>query len=96
MANTIDRTELFGAREGSDGIIRCDACPVLCRIRPGRAGACARYANEDGRLIRTDPLVLSERTTQGGGAMVPFLEAETDWNGNPVTGPTLVKLLHEP
>ena len=86
MANTIDRTELFGAREGSDGIIRCDACPVLCRIRPGRAGACARYANEDGRLIRTDPLVLSERTTQGGGAMVPFLEAETDWNGNPVTG----------
>ena len=25
----------------ADGIVRCDACPVLCRIRPGRAGACA-------------------------------------------------------
>ena len=21
----------------TDGVIRCDACPVLCRIRPGRA-----------------------------------------------------------
>ena len=31
----IDRTEMFGAREGNGGIIRCDACPVLCRIRPG-------------------------------------------------------------
>ena len=55
-----DRTALFGAREGNEGIIRCDACPVLCRIRPGRAGACARYANKDGELIRTDPLVLLE------------------------------------
>ena len=47
----IDRTEMFGAREGDEGIIRCDACPVLCRIRPGRSGACDRYANADGRLI---------------------------------------------
>ncbi len=38
--------------------MRCDACPVLCRIRPGRAGACARYANENGQLVRTDPVVL--------------------------------------
>ncbi len=82
---TIDRTEIFGAREGKDGIIRCDACPVLCRIRPGRAGACARYANEDSRLIRTDPLVLTERAAKDGGAMVPFLDAEADWDGNPVT-----------
>lgn len=57
----------FGAAEG-DGIVRCDACPVLCRIRPGRAGACHRYANEDGRLVRTDPLVLLERASE----VVPF------------------------
>ncbi len=55
-----DRTTQFGAREGNEGIIRCDACPVLCRIRPGRAGACARYANREGELVRTDPLVLLE------------------------------------
>lgn len=59
----------FGAAE-ADGIVRCDACPVLCRIRPGRAGACHRYANEDGRLIRTDPLVLLQSAEQ----VVPFLE----------------------
>ena len=64
---SIDRTEMFGAREGADGIIRCDACPVLCRIRPGRSGACARYANHDGQLIRTDPLVMSERVAGGLG-----------------------------
>lgn len=82
----IDRTEMFGAREGTEGIIRCDACPVLCRIRPGRTGACDRYANADGRLIRTDPLVLAERTADRGGDMVPFLANEPNWDGNPVTG----------
>ncbi len=64
-----DRTAIFGAAE-ADGIVRCDACPVLCRIRPGRAGACHRYANEDGRLIRTDPLVLLQSAEQ----VVPFLD----------------------
>ena len=82
----IDRTEMFGAREGADGIIRCDACPVLCRIRPGRSGACARYANRDGQLIRTDPLVMSERAAEDGDAMVPFLESQEAWDGNPITG----------
>ncbi len=70
-----DRTHLFGAREGDAGIVRCDACPVLCRIRPGRAGACSRYANQDGALVRTDPLVLLARTVEAGGATVPFLDA---------------------
>ena len=63
-----DRTAIFGAAE-ADGIVRCDACPVLCRIRPGRAGACHRYANEEGRLVRTDPLVLMESATE----LVPFV-----------------------
>ena len=68
----IDRTEMFGAREGNEGIIRCDACPVLCRIRPGRSGACDRYANADGRLIRTDPLVLVQRVEEEIGASSQF------------------------
>ena len=32
------------------GNVRCDACPVLCIIRPGKWGACDRYANEAGQL----------------------------------------------
>lgn len=80
-----DMTERFGARE-EGGIVRCDACPVLCRIRPGRAGACSRYANENGSLVRTDPVLLAERTVDAGGAMVPFAEganASADWDGDP-------------
>ena len=77
-------TQKYGAREGDQGIVRCDACPVLCRIRPSRVGACGRYANEDGLLTRTDPLVLSQRVAEAGGAMVAF-QAEyaqgQEWDG---------------
>ena len=71
-AQSTDRTAQFGAREGNDGIVRCDACPVLCRIRPGRAGACDRYANRDGELVRVDPLVVLSRAETA----VPMLAAE--------------------
>ncbi|MBV8964522.1 MAG: hypothetical protein JOY97_15665, partial [Hyphomicrobiales bacterium] len=77
-----DQTDKFGAREdGDEGIVRCHACPVLCRIRPGRAGACSRYANEDGRLVRTDPIVLTRRVADEGGSVRPFLDAAADWDG---------------
>lgn len=58
-------------------VIRCDACPVLCRIRKGQAGACDRYANQDGKLVRLDPLLVLER----GGKAVPFLEPGKPWDG---------------
>src|SRR5262249_40786199 len=35
-----------------NGKIRCDACPVMCYIADGRSGACDRYANQGGELIR--------------------------------------------
>ena len=60
------------------GIVRCDACPVLCRIRPGRAGACDRYANEDGKLVRVDPLVLLAKPDL---ARVAFVEGSDSWRG---------------
>ncbi len=72
------RSKKFGAAEG-DGIVRCDACPVLCRIRPGRPGACARYANDNGQLVRVDPVVLMQRAVEEGGAMVEF--AGANWDG---------------
>jgi hypothetical protein len=68
----------FGQAEG-EGIIRCDACPVLCRIRPGRSGACSRYANHDGQLVRTDPAVALARQLEAGGPVVAF--AEGAWDG---------------
>ncbi|NUB45688.1 6-hydroxynicotinate reductase [Fertoebacter nigrum] len=59
--------------------IRCDACPVMCYIAPGQTGACDRYANEGGRIIRTDPVTLLSRTVNGGGRIIPFARAE--WDG---------------
>jgi hypothetical protein len=71
-----------------DDKIRCDACPVMCYIKPGMLGACDRYANRDGELIRVDPHVLLERTVVEGGAVVPFLEQSHDWDGEILRAPT--------
>jgi hypothetical protein len=70
-------------------LVRCDACPVTCYIKPGRAGACDRYANEDGKLVRVDPLVVLEHTIEAGAKVVPFLgEGSTEWNGEIVKSPS--------
>ncbi|MGQ0675023.1 MAG: 6-hydroxynicotinate reductase [Rhodospirillales bacterium] len=69
------------AEAGDAGIVRCDACPVLCRIRVGKAGACDRYANVGGMLTRTDPLVLAERAADRAQGLVPFLEGSRNWAG---------------
>ncbi|MGH6921648.1 MAG: 6-hydroxynicotinate reductase, partial [Geminicoccaceae bacterium] len=61
----------------ADDVVRCDACPVLCRIRPGKVGACDRYANQGGLLVRVDPLVITERAE----TRVPFLEGAGTWDG---------------
>jgi hypothetical protein len=70
-----DEAALAHAQDREAGIVTCDACPVLCRIRPGRTGACDRYGNTDGKLVRLDPLVMLERA----GAVVPFLGADGTW-----------------
>ena len=66
-------------------VIRCDACPVLCRIRNGQSGACDRYANIDGRLVRSDPLVILQRAIEGEKKLVPFLEPGKPWDGRIVS-----------
>ena len=70
----------------TDDLVRCDACPVLCRIREGRAGACDRYANQGGELVRLDPLLVAQRTVDQDGAMVPFLQDAEGWEGTLVKG----------
>ena len=43
--------EVFTA-EGPDGRPACTACPIACRIPEGGYGACMRYYNEKGRILR--------------------------------------------
>ncbi len=69
-----------------DDAIRCDACPVLCYIKPGRLGACDRYGNRDGQLVRVDPHLVLDRALARGGSVVPFLGREQEWDGSLVTG----------
>ena len=65
--------------------IRCDACPVMCFIADGKSGACDRYANHDGELIRLDPLTIIQGADQ---KLVPFMKGgEADnWDGDIIKG----------
>jgi len=65
----------------ADDAIRCDACPVLCYIKPGRTGSCDRYGNHAGKLVRLDPHVVLDRALERGESVVPFLERGRDWDG---------------
>ena len=61
--------------------IRCDACPVMCYIADGRTGACDRYGNRDGRIVRLDPLTILEHARgdrRRGGAV---RRRGRDWDG---------------
>src|SRR5438105_8751610 len=76
-----------GATVPDDDAIRCDACPVLCYIKPGRLGACDRYGNRDGQLVRVDPHLVLDRALARGSSIVPFLGREQEWDGNIVSSP---------
>lgn len=57
--------------------IRCDACPVMCYIAPGQTGACDRYANDAGRIVRTDAVLMLTHALEQGHRIIPF--ASADW-----------------
>ena len=68
--------------------IECNACPVLCQITEGKVGACDRYANQAGRLVRLDPVLIlqrqtvAEETVADETVVVPFLGSTgTDASG---------------
>ena len=69
-----------------DDAIRCDACPVLCYIKPGRTGSCDRYGNQNGQLVRLDPHIVLDRALSRGDSVVPFLGKSPDWDGSLVSG----------
>ena len=58
----------------SDGRVRCDACPVMCYVKPGMTGACDRYANQDGRIVFAIPYQ---------GEFILIGTTDHDFRGNP-------------
>lgn len=61
------------------GKVRCDACPVLCQISPGRSGACDRWGNVEGRLTRLESLVLTQAPAPAGGTFLTGVGAGTTY-----------------
>ena len=55
---------------------------MLCQITEGKPGACDRYANQGGVLVRVDPVLLLARAQAGEalatGELVPFVDAAVD------------------
>ena len=72
LPEVLEKSRPRNDRMASDKV-ECNACPVLCQISRGKTGACDRYANAEGVLIRVDPVVLLRRTlAQEDAALVPF------------------------
>src|SRR5215510_14796345 len=82
MSEVSERFETHeaGAKQVGDKI-RCDACPVMCYIADGRTGACDRYGNVGGRIVRMDPLTILDHAAETGSAVVPFVAEGEAWNG---------------
>lgn len=76
MTEMSPSTELVGG-------IRCNACPVLCRIRPDRKGACDRYGNVEGEIVRLDPVGAFRRSLAAPNDAVAF----ADGDGTPAQDP---------
>ena len=92
---------LAGVRAPGGDIVTCDACPVLCRIRLGKTGACDRYGNVDGRLARMDPLVLPHApdgvplTAIGAGTTYPDYKPAPFIVGHQVDGVDMITAVSE-
>jgi hypothetical protein len=86
MSELAERFETHepGASRVADKV-RCDACPVMCYIAEGRTGACDRYGNTGGRIVRCDPLVILEHAAESGSLLVPFGAAAEPWEGGLVS-----------
>ncbi len=92
----VSEAAAYRSRPRSDKIasdkIECNACPVLCLISPGKSGACDRYANAAGTLVRVDPVVIlrklrytqRDETQSVLSPIVPFLagsDLTPPWGG---------------
>ncbi len=57
------------------GCVTCEACPIACRIPEGQRGACGRYQNEDGQVVRSIPLQFEEDVADiVGPSPDPFIQ----------------------
>lgn len=82
LPQVMERAKPRNERMGGEKV-ECNACPVLCQISEGRIGACDRYANQGGVLVRTDPVLVLRRQSdqQEAPVVVPFLPRRAGADG---------------
>lgn len=59
-----------------EGAVKCTSCPVQCEILEGYTGACQRYRNDAGQLIRNRKLVTD---VTPGGPLITAVGAGTTY-----------------
>lgn len=59
-----------------EGAVKCSSCPVQCEIIEGFTGACQRYQNRGGTLVRNRQLVTE---LPNGGPLISAVGAGTDY-----------------
>ena len=62
------RQAVSDQRRPLPGALECTRCPVACQVPPGRTGACGRFRNQEGELVRTRPLLAF---SQAAGRLAP-------------------------
>ena len=59
------------SEEAAAHTVKCQSCPVECEIKPEFLGACRRYTNVDGKLVRNRPLVINNANSGDSHPEVP-------------------------
>lgn len=62
--------------EIKEGAVKCSSCPVQCEIAEGYTGACQRYQNRGGTLVRNRQLVTQ---LPKGGPLISAVGAGTNY-----------------
>lgn len=57
--------------EPAAGTMSCRSCPVQCEIKPGFEGACRRYSNINGTLVRNRELVIESQRARNAERAIP-------------------------
>ena len=69
-------------KEAEPGLVQCFSCPVQCLVREGYSGACKRYANKKGVLVRNRRLVekpLADYSSPGYRPLITGVGAGTTY-----------------
>lgn len=70
ICNRVCKFEAIRQQSPNQEVVICSSCPIQCQVPPGQTGACTRYRNVDGQLVRDRQLVLEPRVQAEAEAII--------------------------